>query len=250
MGLKHSGLISNLIKEFVNEKSIKWCNENIQNIRFIKNELEPPLSIENEQFDCVYAISIFTHLSEKMHYAWISELFRVLKPNGILIFTTHGDICAERLLPEDKALYDSGSLVVKAKVEEGKKHFASYHPRQFVKNTLLKDYVIFKHIGNPAPYLLEQEIWVLKNIAKNNSPPVVELIYRSHEIPGNLRLMSRSHFFCILHSINLQNYAFFYKHFITILIIVTHSKTIWEFIMELYRNGAGYRCYSLPSCTK
>ncbi|MDP0589484.1 MAG: class I SAM-dependent methyltransferase [Candidatus Endonucleobacter bathymodioli] len=198
-GLEHSCLISDLIKEYVHEKEIKicewgcgparvirhlekiegfdkiqllgtdynensinWCNENIKNIRFLKNGLEPPLLIENEVFDCVYAISIFTHLSEKMHYAWVEEIFRILKPNGILIFTTHGDLCAKKLLPEYKAFYDSGLLVIKDQVTEGKKHFLAYHPPQFIENQLLKDHVVIKHMNNPASYHLEQEVWVAK----------------------------------------------------------------------------------------
>jgi glucose-6-phosphate 1-dehydrogenase len=99
-----------------------------------------------------------------MQYAWIEELFRILKPNGILIFTTHGDLCAKNLLPAYKALYDSGLLVVKDQVAEGKKHFAAYHPPKFVKNKLLKDYVVIKNINNPASYQLEQEVWVAKKI--------------------------------------------------------------------------------------
>lgn len=205
MGLKHSSLIADLIREYVNEKEIKicewgcgparvirhlenidgferielfgtdynensinWCNENITNVRFLKNELEPPLPIEDELFDCVYAVSIFTHLSEKMHYSWISELFRIIKPNGILIFTTHGDLCARRLLPTDKALYKSGLLVIKGQIKEGKKHFAAYQPPQFIKTKLMKDYVIEKHITNPASYQLEQEVWVAKKYCANN----------------------------------------------------------------------------------
>lgn len=199
MGLKHSSLISDLIREYVNEKEIKicewgcgparvirhldkvagfekielfgtdyneysidWCNENIKNVRFIKNSLEPPLPTENDLFDCVYAISIFTHLSEKMHYAWIRELFRIIKPNGILIFTTHGDFFANRLSPAEKALYNSGSLVIKDQAKEGKKHFAAYHPPQFIKTKFLKDFEIIKNINNPASCQLEQEVWVAK----------------------------------------------------------------------------------------
>lgn len=198
-GLIHSSLISDLIREHVhekeikicewgcgparvirhleniagfekielfgtdyNEKSINWCEENIRNVRFSRNRLEPPLPLENELFDCVYAISIFTHLSEKMHYAWIDELFRIIKPNGILIFTTHGDLCSRRLLPTDKALYDSGCLVIKGQAKEGKKLFAAYHPPQFIKKNLLKDYVVIKHVNNTAPYQLEQEVWVAR----------------------------------------------------------------------------------------
>ena len=100
--------------------------------------------------------------SEKMNYAWIEELFRILKPDGILIFTTHGDHNAGRLLPSEKLKYDSGILVVKDQMQEGKKLFAAYHPPQFVKNKLLKDYIVVKHIGNPIQYQLEQEVWVVK----------------------------------------------------------------------------------------
>jgi len=151
------------------EESIAWCKRNITNVHFSKTSLEPPLPLEAELFDCVYAISVFTHLSEKMHFAWIEELFRIIKPNGILIFTTHGDVYAKRLLPADKERYDSGSLVIKGQVKEGKKHFVAYHPPQFIESKLLKDYVVIRHINNPAQYQLEQEVWVVKkHFEKNN----------------------------------------------------------------------------------
>lgn len=149
-----------------NHKSIAWCQKNIKNVQFLENNLEPPLPVDSEIFDCVYAISVFTHLSEKMHYAWMKELFRTIKPNGILIFSTHGDNYANKvLLPADKARYDSGSLVVKKQsIKEGKKFFGAFHPPSFIREKLLKDYVVVKNISNPgARYKLGQEVWVVKN---------------------------------------------------------------------------------------
>jgi len=199
MGLRHSELMSDLIKEYIhdqdikicewgcgparvirhldningykkielfgtdyNEKSIAWCKNTFKKLDFLKNELEPPLSLDSNLFDCVYAISIFTHLSEKLHYSWIEELFRILKPEGILIFTTHGDICAKRLLPKEKEKYDSGSLVVKSQIKEGKKHFTTYHPPQFIREKLLKGHAVVKHMKNAFAYQLEQEVWCVK----------------------------------------------------------------------------------------
>jgi ubiquinone/menaquinone biosynthesis C-methylase UbiE len=199
MGLRHSVLISDLIKEYIsendikvcewgcgparvirhlkkidgfekielygtdyNEKSINWCNKNISNVHFLLNNLEPPLPLEAELFDCIYAISIFTHLSEKLHYAWIEELFRLIKPNGIIIFTTHGDLCATRLSETDREKYNSGNLVIRDQIKEGKKHFAAYHPPHFIKTKLLKGYDIIKYISNSAPYQLNQDVWVVK----------------------------------------------------------------------------------------
>jgi len=145
-----------------NKKSIKWCKKNIRSAHFSLNNLGPPLSYEPEIFDCVYAISVFTHLSEKMHYAWVEELFRTIKPGGILIFTTHGDQCAKRLTSIDKDKYDSGMIVIKDRIYEGKKLFAAYHPPKFIKERLLQNYLVVKHYCNPAEYHLEQDVWVVK----------------------------------------------------------------------------------------
>ncbi|WP_257287061.1 class I SAM-dependent methyltransferase [Endozoicomonas sp. SESOKO2] len=200
MGIIHSKLISDLVKEYVNEKNIKicewgcgparvirhlssiegfdkvglygtdynknsveWCKNHINHIKFVKNELSPPLPYESEYFNCAYAISIFTHLSEEKHYAWLSELFRVIKPNGILIFTTHGDLCSRRLTLSEKARYNSGALVVRDKIKEGKKHFTTYHSHLFIKERLLKGHSVLRHITDPKEYNLEQEVWVVRN---------------------------------------------------------------------------------------
>lgn len=199
MGIRHSALVAELIREHItekeikicewgcgpgrvirhlgningfdkvelfgtdyNKKSIKWCKKTIKNVRFFVNSLEPPLPLETNLFDCVYALSIFTHLSERMHYAWLEELFRILKPNGILIFTTHGDVCAKKLLPSEKMVYDSGLLLVIDKVKEGSKQFAAYHSPQFIKTKLLANHTLLKHIKSPANHQLEQDVWVVK----------------------------------------------------------------------------------------
>lgn len=41
-------------------------------------------------FDLVYALSVFSHLSEDMHWRWIEEIHRILRPGGVLIATTRG----------------------------------------------------------------------------------------------------------------------------------------------------------------
>lgn len=145
-----------------NARSIKWCREHIKNVRFMVNNLDPTLPLEPGQFDCVYAISIFTHLSEEMHYAWIEELFRIMKPGGTLIFTTHGDVSAARLLPEEREKYNSGQLVTKSSTKEGKKLFAAYHPPEWIRKRLLRNYDIVKHISDASGYQLGQEVWCVK----------------------------------------------------------------------------------------
>ena len=100
-----------------------------------------------------------------MHHAWIQELFRVIKPNGIVVFTTQGDRFIESLLPSEKDRYAAGELVIRGRVEEGKKDYSAFHPPEYVRNKLLKDRIILDNISDPAPYHLEQEVWVARRHA-------------------------------------------------------------------------------------
>jgi len=149
-----------------NTKTISWCKENFKDIEFHLNRLEPPLPLQSEQFDCVYAISVFTHLSEKMHYLWMQELLRIVKPGGVLIFTTQGDGYVDALLPDERSRYDAGNIVVRGKVEEGKKHYCAFHPPRFITGELLKGHDVLKHLPSPIDYELFQDLWVLR---KNGS---------------------------------------------------------------------------------
>jgi SAM-dependent methyltransferase len=58
----------------------------------------PPVNLPDEFADLVYAYSVFSHLSEETHLAWIEEFCRVLRPGGLLVATTRGraylDVCA------------------------------------------------------------------------------------------------------------------------------------------------------------
>jgi SAM-dependent methyltransferase len=50
---------------------------------------EPPLGLEYGSFDLIWAISVFTHLTDNS-IPWLLELHRLLKPDGLLIATYMG----------------------------------------------------------------------------------------------------------------------------------------------------------------
>ena len=82
-----------------NPEAVAWCKANINEVSFVQNDLSPPLPLESNSFDVVYAISVLTHLSIAQQHAWLKELRRVLRPGGCLILTTHGEQSAKVLLP-------------------------------------------------------------------------------------------------------------------------------------------------------
>lgn len=70
--------------------SIAWLAANLSPpLDVFQNEEAPPLPLEDDSFDLIWAISVFTHVSD--HWAaWLLELHRLLRDGGLLIATFLG----------------------------------------------------------------------------------------------------------------------------------------------------------------
>lgn len=146
-----------------NKESIDWCTENLPGIHFNKNSLEAILPYEDNFMDVIYGNSIFTHLSEQMHYDWFHELYRVLKPNGIMLLTTQGDNFKIKLTSAENKNYDDNQLVVRGNVKEGHRTYSAFHPKGFMKK-LFQDVEILEHIELQSSIVgwVPQDIWIVK----------------------------------------------------------------------------------------
>lgn len=148
-----------------NKETIDWCKKNFNTINFSLNELEPPLQFPDHSFDFIYCISVFTHLSAETGMKWANELYRVLKPQGILLITTLGENSYKtELLPEEKRKYLNEGIVVRGQYKEGKKMFLTFHNPKFIQNILLKNFIVMEHFLDNFPFIPEQEWWVAKKI--------------------------------------------------------------------------------------
>lgn len=75
----------------IDRAAIGWCRSNLPGYQFQTVAHLPPTNLPGEQFDLIYAISVFTHLDEAMQFSWLAEISRLLSPNGIFIASLHGD---------------------------------------------------------------------------------------------------------------------------------------------------------------
>jgi SAM-dependent methyltransferase len=91
--------LPNLMGTDVDPQFISLCRELFPLGNFQTNEPAPPTAFADNFFDLVFCYSVFSHLSESAHIAWVQEIARLLKPGGFLIATTWGrgyfDRCAE-----------------------------------------------------------------------------------------------------------------------------------------------------------
>ncbi|MCX6270200.1 MAG: class I SAM-dependent methyltransferase [Bacteroidetes bacterium] len=145
----------------VNSESIQWCQKNLPAIQFSVNMLHPPLTYKEETFDLIYGISIFTHLSKSMHSSWIKELFRVLRPGGILLITTQGKSFRKKLLHSESESFNKGKLVVRGQVREGHRTFSAFQPEKYMRS-LLKEFEVLEFIEREESPRPQQDIWIVR----------------------------------------------------------------------------------------
>lgn len=73
-----------------NAEAIEWAAANVDGVSFEVSPQEPPLPYPDEHLDFAFAISIWSHYSERFARKWYDEMYRVLKPGAHLVVTTHG----------------------------------------------------------------------------------------------------------------------------------------------------------------
>lgn len=122
-----------------NPRLIKWCKKAFPFAEFGTNTLSPKLIYENNKFDFIYAISVFTHLDEELQFSWMDELIRILKPGGYMLITLK---TADRFLqvfsPEEQNEFKKGNLVVVHNKYSGTNFCGAFHPEKFVREKLCK----------------------------------------------------------------------------------------------------------------
>lgn len=146
-----------------NKKSIYWCSKNLTGIQFNNNSLSAQLPYDDNFMDIIYGISIFTHLSEKLHYDWYNELYRILKHDGIMFLTTQGDNFREKLTDRELTQYNDNQLIVRGNVKEGHRTYSAFHPHGFIRK-LFRNVEILEHIVTKPEKgkWLPQDIWIIK----------------------------------------------------------------------------------------
>jgi SAM-dependent methyltransferase len=85
----------------IDDESIRWIQANLcPPLRAASCGPEPPLPFEDSSFDLIWAISVFTHLTDSWS-AWLLEMHRILRPGGLLIATFMGKDVSDWLAGED-----------------------------------------------------------------------------------------------------------------------------------------------------
>ncbi len=156
----------------INNELIEWAKKNIPGIELIQNAIKPPLSFSDRQFDLIYLISVFTHLSLETQKLWIKEFQRLLKLKGYILLTVQGETylsLADK--PEDiKCFGHYGYLEKRSEKEEGLNDFGTYHTYSFIERLFGDNFRICGFFPNGrinnlrilSPIAAFQDVYVLQ----------------------------------------------------------------------------------------
>ena len=154
----------------VDGAAIEWCGRRLPGIRFQRCGPRPPLAFENCSFDVVYHYSVWTHLSEDSVRAWVRELARILKLQGIMIGTTHGEHYTGLLLPHELERYRAGYPVTRAGFAEGRKYYLSFHPPAYVTKILQGSFQTTRHLPACPERGVPQDLWIASGSLSSCGP--------------------------------------------------------------------------------
>jgi SAM-dependent methyltransferase len=141
---------------------VDWCQQNLPFARFGTNQLAPPLAYSDDAFDLIYALSVFTHLTEPLQISWMEELARVLKPGGYLLFTTHGEHYLDMLSEGERDAFEAGNVVVRYDEVAGTNMCSTFHPQSYVRAELTKGLEIVDFLPKGAKGNPYQDLYLLR----------------------------------------------------------------------------------------
>lgn len=75
----------------IDQGNVEWCNSALKPGSFVAVDLMPPVPLASDSFDFIISSSVLSHLTEPVMHAWLEELARVLKPDGVALLSYNGD---------------------------------------------------------------------------------------------------------------------------------------------------------------
>ncbi|UJP03505.1 MAG: class I SAM-dependent methyltransferase [Nitrosomonas sp.] len=121
----------------LNPQLIQWAQQHLpQPIDCQLSHLNPPLPYQDHQFDFIYLISVFTHLSLETQKQWIQEFKRILRKGGYLMVTLHGELYVRNSFDQQHVhflAFDRTGYAEEGQASvEGENFYRAFHRFDFV----------------------------------------------------------------------------------------------------------------------
>lgn len=119
----------------VRAAAVQWCKANLAG-SYLHNSPQPPLDLPTDSMDLVVSLSVFSHLNRESNLAWIAELSRITRPDGLLIVSTHGAF-ALHVIRRSKEHQDA----LRVSADEAVDYLRALEKQQFLFHPISKEWV-------------------------------------------------------------------------------------------------------------
>ena len=145
-----------------NPELIRWASRNLPFARFDVNSLSPALPYSDGQFSFVYGLSVFTHLAESLQGPWMKELSRIVQPEGYLLVSVHGSHYLEIMNLDEQCEFRAGRIVVRESDDSGSNICAAFHPEEYVREELAKEWEVVDFVPTGATGNPYQDVYLMR----------------------------------------------------------------------------------------
>jgi ubiquinone/menaquinone biosynthesis C-methylase UbiE len=149
----------------IDSEAINWSRDRLPSVDFRINGQLPPLPYANENFDLVYAISIFTHMREDYQFYWLEELKRVVRTGGNVLLTVRGDFHRDKLSPQQLEKLQQVGFLFERQPQSVQGIFPEYYQRatqsrEYILSNYSKYFEVLEYVINGLDHC--QDLVVLR----------------------------------------------------------------------------------------
>ena len=144
-----------------NPRVVEWSATAFPDIPVFRNNVAPPLELDDNSIDIAYCSSVLTHLTDDLCRQWMAELTRVVRPGGLISFTIAGMSFAYRYDDSEKRDYLRGVPIYRDWDEIGRRDFFSWHPPQYVRRVFLSGLEELEYVSSQDSGL-NQDVWLAR----------------------------------------------------------------------------------------
>jgi ubiquinone/menaquinone biosynthesis C-methylase UbiE len=134
---------SRVVGADVDRYNVEFGREAFPDLEFTHSDFHPPLPFNQGEFDAVYDVSVFTHLTETAQMTWLKELRRVVKPGAPVIMTVHGQYAVWHMARQDRGILDemvrngisdrTMDMGLGPKLADRRYYRDTYHTRKYIE---------------------------------------------------------------------------------------------------------------------
>jgi len=142
---------------------IHWNRKHLQHIYFDIIE-DQQLPYPSALFDFVFGISVFTHIPGNEQQLWLKELYRITKPNAMIIFSTHGEGFIYQLNKLEQQELNADGYFTHYYKKAGHRMMTTYNYAKYFRQSIEPYFTVLEYYnGKSHPDKLGgQDLWILR----------------------------------------------------------------------------------------